>query len=347
MQKKKGGKMIRPQKLSIGDTIATISPALGCAGDSKVIWKYQLGIERLKELGLNVVAAPNSLKGSSFLASSPEARAEDFMWAFENKTVKAIIANIGGNDSERLLPFISDDLIINNPKIFCGYSDIMTLHLYCYKLGLQTFYGDNLLTNIAETQTWHPYSKYWFEKCFFDTSVIGNITPSDFWSFSKTDYYDPKNNKQYVKNNGYMKIQGEGVVQGRLFGGHGGLFELNKTGIILNDTDFENKIFFFEDIPEICNVDYMKRTFDMLGERGWLNRLNGIIIGKMASAENFELYAQAIREVVSNKYGLYKLPIMYGLNFGHTSPIFILPYNALAELDVDSLRFSILESGVN
>jgi muramoyltetrapeptide carboxypeptidase LdcA involved in peptidoglycan recycling len=37
---------------------------------------------------------------------------------------------------------------------------------------------------------------------------------------------------------------------------------------------------------------------------------------------------------------------MGGLNFGHTSPMFIITYGAKAELDVDNLKFSILESAV-
>lgn len=339
--------MIKPKKISVGDTIATISPSWGCAGDSEVVWKYQLGVQRLKELGLNIIAAPNSLKGTSFLQNSPKARAEDLMWAFENKEVKAIIANIGGNDSVKLLPFISQKVIIENPKIFCGYSDVMTIHLYCHQIGLATFYGDNLLTTIAEAQMWHPYSKYWFKRVLFDNSIIGNIPPSNNWSFESNNHIDPHYKKKYIKNKGYIKVQGNGVVRGRLFGGHGGMLEFDKnSGITLSKLDFQNRILFFEDIPEVCDVEYIKHFFDQLGMMGYLQILNGIVIGKIRSQNSFAPFAEAIRNIVSEKYGLYDLPIMYGLNFGHSSPICILPYNALAELDIDNLKFSILESGV-
>jgi len=339
--------MIKPQKLSMGDTIATISPSWGCAGTARVKWQYELGVQRLRELGLNVVSAPNSLKGTSFLKNSPEARAEDLIWAFENKEVKAIIANIGGNDSVKILPFFEPNTIIENPKILCGYSDVMTLHLYCYQMGLSTFYGDNLLTTVAEAKMWHPYSKYWFQKVLFDNSVIGNILPSEDWSFDHNNHTNSDYVKKYVKNEGYSRIQGKGVVRGRLFGGHGGLAEYDEnSGISLKKTDFENRVLFFEDIPEVCNVEYMGKFFDWLGNKGYLQVLNGVIIGKMRSGNSFEPFAESIRRVVSEKYGLSDLPIMYGLNFGHTSPICILPYNAEAELDIDNLKFTILESGV-
>ena len=71
-----------------------------------------------------------------------------------------------------------------------------------------------------------------------------------------------------------------------------------------------------------------------------------MIIGKMRMQSGFEPYAERIRHVVTDKYHCADLPVMAGLNFGHSSPMFILPYGAEAELDIDSLRFSILESGV-
>ena len=38
------------------------------------------------------------------------------------------------------------------------------------------------------------------------------------------------------------------------------------------------------------------------------------------------------------------LPIMYNMNFGHTVPMMIIPYGALAEIDCNN-KFSILEPG--
>lgn len=340
--------MKKPNKLQRGDTIATISPSWGCAGTPCVIWQYKLGCERLKELGLNVIAAPNSMKGTAYLDQNPQARAEDINWAFENKEVKAIISNIGGNDSARLFPYLSKNIIKNNPKIFCGYSDVMSLHLFCYRLGLMTFYGDNLLTTIAENPKWHPYSEYWFKKTFFDASPIGEIFPSDEWSYDPNKHTDKSYTKTFILNKGIRKIQGEGIARGKLFGGHGDLIHIKDSNgqFLVRDEDFMDSILFFEDIPEVSDVNYIKCFFDCLGERGYLHLVNGIIIGKMRSPNSFKPYINAIKEIVAEKYGLPNLPILYDMNFGHSSPIFILPYGAMAELDVDNLKFTILENGV-
>ena len=339
--------MVKPKKLNKGDMVAICSPSWGCAGSNRVKWKYLKGVENLKKFGLNVVSAPNALKGTTFLKNNPKARAEDLNWAFANKDVKAIICSVGGNDSVKILPFLDSEIIKNNPKIFCGYSDILSVHLYLHKLGLITFYGDNLLTTIADSEGWEEYSKYWFEKAFFNTEPIGEIKQSKTWSYSKESYVDKNYKKIYVKNNGYEKIQGKGAVKGKLFGGHGMLMEYNCPELFTIDKEiFKDKILFFEDIPEMCTPKYIEKFFKWLGSKGILNVIKGIIIGKMRSAKPFDDYAKKIVQVVSLEYKLKDLPIMYGLNFGHTSPIFILPYEVLAILDIDNLKFKILEGGV-
>jgi len=61
-------KLIKPNKLNKGDKVATVSPCHGWAGDPDINWKYKLGVEHLYELELEVVAVPNSLKGSEYLS---------------------------------------------------------------------------------------------------------------------------------------------------------------------------------------------------------------------------------------------------------------------------------------
>lgn len=335
--------MIIPEKLKKGDMIATISTSWGCAGTSRVRWEYEQGCNRLKELGLRVIAAPNSMRGTAYLRENPRARAEDVNWAFENPDVKAIIANIGGNDAVRILPYISAESVKNNPKILCGYSDVLALHLYCYRLGLQTYYGDNLLTNIAENGHWHPYSRKWFEKVFFEDGPIGTIEPSEDWSYDPCKHTDPHYRKKYIPNHGYYYVQGKGEASGTLFGGHGELLNIKDAdgNLYVRKQDFKGSIFFFEDIPECCTPADMADFFDRLGQLGYLQLLNGIIIGKMRSGKSFDSYARCLKNIISDKYGLKDLPVMADLNFGHTSPVFIMPYGAEACIDVKKMLFFI------
>lgn len=52
------------------------------------------------------------------------------MNAFKDKTIKAIINAIGGDDTIRLLPYNDFDVIKNKLKIFMGFSDTYSKSLY-------------------------------------------------------------------------------------------------------------------------------------------------------------------------------------------------------------------------
>lgn len=335
-------KLVKPTKLNKGDTIATISPCWGIAGEKSVVWKYQIGKQRLEEMGLKVVAAPNSMKGEKYLQQNPEARAEDILWAFENSDIKAIIANIGGNDSQLVLPYLKEETIKRNPKIFIGYSDVMNYHLYCYKAGLSTFYGHNLLTNIAETPCFHPYSKQWFEKVLFDNRAIGEIAPANTYSADENNFDDKTYKKQYHQETGYIFIQGNGKTKGQLFGGHTGIRDFEG----IEAADFFDKIVFLEDIAEFFTPNHLADFIDWLGNIGALQKIKGLLIGKLCNYNSFEEHKKAVLKVVNEKYGLKDLAIVANMNFGHTSPICILPYGAEAEIDFDNKTISVLESGV-
>ncbi len=148
--------LTKPKMLQPGDKVATVSLSWGGAGEPSIRWRYDLGVKRLKEVfGLEVVAMPNSLKGSDFAYENPQARAEDLMAAFRDPSIKGIISNIGGSESIRLLPYIDFNVIRENPKIFMGYSDATISHLFCLKAGLSTFYGPAILTEFAENGEMH------------------------------------------------------------------------------------------------------------------------------------------------------------------------------------------------
>ena len=334
--------LIKPQKLNKDDKIATISPCGGAAGENDIIWKYKIGQQRLEEMGLEVVAAPNSMKGEEYLQKNPEARAEDILWTFDKKDIKAIIANIGGNDSKKVLPYLKAEIIKNNPKIFIGYSDVMNFHLFCYKAGLSTFYGHNLLPVLAETPNLHPYSKQCFERVLFDSSPIGEIKPAETFSCDESNYTDRSYAKTYHNETGYLLIQGGGKVQGRLFGGHTGIRDFAE----LVADDFADKILFIEDISEFFTPKYLADFVDWLGNIGALQKLKGLLIGRLCEYKPFDEHKSALLEIVNDKYGLINLPIMANMNFGHTSPTCVLPYGAMAEIDCEKASFSILESGV-
>ena len=134
-------------------TIGIISLSSGIIGEDFVKHEVDLGGQRLKDLGLNPIFLPHSLKGLDFIKEHPEARAEDLIQAFSDDSIDMILCAIGGNDTYRLLPYLfeNDQLQkVIKQKIFLGFSDTTMNHLMLHKLGVKTFYGQSFLADICE-----------------------------------------------------------------------------------------------------------------------------------------------------------------------------------------------------
>ena len=50
--------------------------------------------------------------------------------------------------------------------------------------------------------------------------------------------------------------------------------------------------------------------------------------------------------MIAEEEGLTALPIVTRMDFGHTDPMFVLPYGALARIDCEARSFAILEPAV-
>ncbi|MRH43831.1 LD-carboxypeptidase [Aquibacillus halophilus] len=341
--------LVKPKKLQPGDRIATVSPSWGGAGDPELRWRYDQGIQRLKELfSLTVVSMPNSLKGSDYIYENPKARAEDLMTAFTDKSIKGIFANIGGEDSIRLLPYIDFNVIRNNPKIFMGYSDVTVSHLFCHKAGVSSFYGPAILTDFAENIEMDPYTIDKVKRTFFSSEIIGEIQPAKEWTSERLEWIEENKNKRrkMEHNQGYEVLQGFGRVQGPLIGGCIEVLEFAKgTEIWPDKKHWDNSILFFETSEEKPPPSLVKYWLRNYAAQGLLQNAKGIIFGKPQDERYYQEYKKEILTVM-REYNLEKLPILYNLNFGHTEPKFVLPYGALAEIDCELGTFSILESGV-
>lgn len=192
-----------PKVLKRGDTIALISISGGRAGDEDMLYRYEVGKKRLEEIwGIHVIPTPNALAGNNFLYEHPEARAEDLMWAMQDKKINGIICMMGGDDSYRVLPYIDLNVIKSNPKVFMGYSDITSWMAVFAKAGIRAYYGPNLLTPIAQPVSLDKYTKEAITKCLFSTEVIGNISACS--EYTNIEWRNVgKDEIKWVSNTGY------------------------------------------------------------------------------------------------------------------------------------------------
>ena len=336
--------------LQHGDKVATISLSWGGAGEPELRWRYEQGVERLKNVfGLEVFAMPNSLKGAAYLYENPQARAEDLMNAFKDPSIKGIVSNIGGSESIRLLPYIDFDVIRENPKVFIGFSDATITHLFCHKAGISSFYGPAILTDFAENVQMHEYTVESKKKTLFSNEVIGEIKPSAVWTSQRLEWVIENKHisrEMNEDNKGYELLQGKGIAQGRLIGGCIEVLEFAKgTSLWPDKAYFKDSILFFEtseDLPIPANIEYWLRNY---GTQGILQEVNGIIFAKPQHEKYYEEYKESIATIL-HELGLNELPVLYNLNFGHTEPKFVIPYGAMAEINCEEVKFSIIDSGV-
>lgn len=341
--------LLKPNRLQKGDKVATVSLSWGGAGDESLRWRYELGKRRLQdEFGLEVVEMPNTLRGSEYLYTYPEKRAQDLMNAFQDKSIKAIFSCIGGDESVRLIPHIDFEVIRNSPKIFLGYSDTTVSHFMCLKAGVSSFYGASILAEFAENVEIFDYTKDYIQNTLFTNEIIGNVPCSPVWTAEYIEWREENKNKrkQMHTNQGYELLQGKGIVQGRLIGGCIEVLEMIKSTKLWNKDDFKDSILFLEtseDTPEPSYVEYWLRNY---GSQGILQNLKGIAWGKPYQEKYYEEYKAVIKKVVSDELKLVDLPILYNMSFGHNEPMICLPYGAMAEIDCNHASFSILESGV-
>jgi len=98
--------------------------------------------QKLQELNYNVSFSKNSFICDSFLSSTISERIFDFHNALKSKNIAIILSAKGGYNCHQLLDYIDYDLIKNNPKKICGYSDNTVLLNAIYKMtGVVTFLG--------------------------------------------------------------------------------------------------------------------------------------------------------------------------------------------------------------
>ncbi|MGN7823471.1 S66 family peptidase [Chitinophaga sp. 22536] len=341
--------LIKPSRLAAGDKVATISLSWGGAGE--LPHRYRKGKEQLQQqFGLEVTETENALKPAQWLYENPQARAEDLMEAFADKSVKAIISNIGGEESARILKYVDINIIRNNPKIFLGFSDTTTTHLLCLKAGLTSFYGTSLLTGFAENGGMHRYQIEDINNTFFTAPPVRRIMPNtEGWTSERLEWFDPSLQdikRKLEPNTGWKFLQGSGTVQGRLIGGCIDVLEFLKgTPYWPEDSYWQDSILFFETSEETVRpelIRYWMRNYALLGI---LRKAKAILWGRPYDNQYAAEYETEILKVLKEE-GLTDMVVVTQMDFGHTCPTFTLPYGVLAEVNCTEKTFTLLEAGV-
>lgn len=337
--------------------ISIVSLSCGIAGEPFVRFELDIGLKRLKELGLNVRFMPNALKGMEFVKAHPEKRAEDLLAALKDPDTDMILCTIGGDDTYRLLPYLFDGGELEAAaadKVFLGFSDTTINHFMLHKVGMRSFYGQAFLCDICELSSeMLPYTKKYFEQ-LINTGSISEITPSDVWYEERKVFSSDQVGKPLTshKNSGFDLLQGASVFSGKILGGcicsmydmfngerYADMPQLcGKYQLFPSRDDWKGRILLLESSEEKPSPEKYRRSLEYLKQTGVFDVVSGVLVGKPMD----EMYADEYKKLLVEVIDRPELPIVYNLNIGHAMPRCIIPFGVDAVVDAEKqvIRFN-------
>ena len=322
---------IIPQKLQKSDKVMVVAPSRGL----KLIGQdcRQIAEERLHKMGLEVVFAPNTAdeNWNAQGCGSIEQRADDMMTAFNDKSVKAIFTVIGGFNSNQILDHLDYDVIRNNPKIFCGFSDITALHGAIYaRTGLETYYGPHYSS--IGMKKGCEYTLEYLQKMLFSDEPV-EVKPSAEWSDDL--WFLDQEKREFIKNDGYWKIH-DGDAEGTIIGGNLCTFNL-LLGTKYRPEFPKDTILMIEDAGDTSDVVF-DRNLQALCHQPDFENVKGLIIGRFQKSS--KVTREALEFIINNKPELRNLPVLANVDYGHSTPILTIPLGGHAKLNDSRLILS-------
>lgn len=288
--------IIKPASLQIGDTIGILATAGAVESRENVLRAKQFFETR----GYKVVLSENVFDEYRYLAGSDEKKVEELHKFFLNPEIKAIICMRGGYGAVRLVEKIDYNIIRNNPKIFCGYSDISALSVMMYKrAGLVTYSGPLAQSDFGLENPSEFTINSFFEAVTSDKPLI----------------IEPENGVSYYSQD----------AEGVLWGGN------LATVVSLCGLDFlpdEKFIFFTEDLNEpVYKID--KMMSQLMNIKQFRTNISAIILGDFLDIDNKQWLDELFYEIADKL----KIPVISGFKITHEKDKVTLPYGAKSKLE--------------
>lgn len=306
--------MIKPNKLKIGDTIGVVAPSNPIIGENiEELEQAKIIVERS---GFKVKYSKNLFSNTNGYSATAKEKAEDINEMFKDKEVKMIWCAKGGENSNSVFEYLDYELIKNNPKIICGYSDITSItNLITAKTGLVTFSGTNFKT-IATDETDYSYKEA--IKRFVDGLLDLGVESEEY---------------QTIRN---------GIAEGELIGGNLSLTKNLVCGKY--SIDFTDKILFLEELGFESDPALVSNNLYYMKQNGVFDKIKGLWIGNYEHESNISL-EKIILDTIGNEY---KFPIIKSNNFGHIETKTIIPIGIKASINTEKHReIRLLENCVN
>jgi muramoyltetrapeptide carboxypeptidase len=322
-------KKIIPPKLKENDEIRVIAPSRSLSLISQESQDIAQG--RFTSMKLRLTFGKKVRESDNFCSSSIESRVEDLHQAFADKKVKAILTVIGGYNSNQILNYLDWNLIRQNPKIFCGYSDISALNNAIFtKTGLITYSGPHYSS--FGQKLYFDYSLNYFKKCLYTDDPF-ELTASTKWS--DDPWYVNQDDRTQIANKGYWAIN-QGEAEGTILGAN--LFTFKSLHGTEFMPDLTNSLMFIEDDATSTPAIFDANLQSLIHQSGFKG-VKGVVIGRFQKESSMTL--NLLQQIIKTKKELLSLPVIANVDFGHTDPKITFPIGGTSRISCQSEKTSI------
>ncbi|WP_305785784.1 S66 family peptidase [Symbioplanes lichenis] len=337
-----------PPKVVPGDRVAVLSLAAPAPAVFPAV--HELGLRRLREqIGLVPVEFPTTRRGGSAAE-----RARDLMAAWGDPGIRAVMATIGGDDQITVLRHLDPEVFRADPKPFFGYSDNTNLLNWLWYHGVAGYHGGSTMVYLAQGGGIDPVHEKSLRAALFTGGDV-EVHPVAEFSDEELNWADPASLERSVPpyaSPGWTWHQPDRVVSAPAWGGS--LEILSWTAAVSRWVrpveDYSGCVLLLETSEELPSAEKVFRILRNFGERGLLEQFpavlfaqaKGTAIGDERPVPARTEYREQQREAVLKAFATYhpEAMIVFGVDFGHTSPQWILPYGGRITVDGPARRIT-------
>ncbi|HEY9158176.1 LD-carboxypeptidase [Candidatus Binatus sp.] len=303
-------KPIKPNALKPGDTVAVVAPAAAVEREH-----LERGVNVLASMGFRVKVSQRVLARSGILAGDDRERASELQEYFADPEVKAIFSARGGYGCGRLLPLLDFKAMARTPKIFVGFSDAsFILNALVDFAGMVSFHGPMVAMDFAR-----------------------GLSPRAFGHMQ--DLLGGKLGGFELEARETMH---PGRAHGEVIGGC--LSVLVATIGTPYEPRFAGRILFLEDTGE--KAYRIDRMLVQLRQTGALGRVAGIVFGAIRAIDGNEQETRLIARFAGEQTAGLGCPVLYGVEAGHGTENFTIPFGVVARIDSAARRIIFTEPAV-
>jgi muramoyltetrapeptide carboxypeptidase len=314
------------QYLKLNDEIRIIAPSSSRRNNQKQ--RYIRAQERLESLGYKVTFGENLGNTLHLGTARAEERAKDFNAAYADKNVKAIMTLHGGWAANEILPLIDWELVKDNPKRLIGFSDITVLLNAIYaKTGNVNYLGPNF-ASLGYDRSWQ-----------YTLNSLSEALSGNYHDMKHSRLWGVWNERKGHQTKPWKVLQ-PGKAEAILLGGNAGTFYLLQ-GTEYQPSFKEDFVLAFEDDDEAGKYtarEFSRRLESLLQLPNVRKSLKGLIVGRFQPTS--KVTQGELESILLNKK-LDGIPIVTGVDFGHTLPMLTLPIGGKILLDAQGSNLTV------